>query len=393
MRFLTLAAELLLVAGTASAGRPGRNAFTMGRPPTKAIEGPTPADSDAADVSHALQKRTSYAGDYTTYWNWFDQLLDHNKPELGTFKQLYYWNAGDYAGPGSPIIMNSPGENNATSMRVYTTNVTLPGAFAQNVGGATILLEHRYWGYSSPYTNLTTDNLELLNLDQHMQDLIYFANNVQFSFDPTNSSRPTKAPWVLTGCSYSGAVTAWLQDLYPGTYWAYHASSAVVQSVTNFWQYFQVTHDVMPKNCSTDYTKIIEHVDKVLINGTDTQKQKLKTKFGFGPLSDHDFAWALMDGLYTSQYLAFSNDKWNVTDPLHQFCDYIENRWKNSTAPQPGPEGVGLCPAMNGLAKWFKETEIDGGCAGWGYPQWTAKDDVGCWVNDDFNMDALQRAL
>ncbi|KAJ6789558.1 hypothetical protein PWT90_09816 [Aphanocladium album] len=384
MRFLTLAAKLLLAAGTANALLPGQR-LGMGRPPPESVEGPTPADANADDGAPSLQKRFTMLGDHTVYWNWFEQLLDHSKPELGTFKQLYYWSAGNYAGPGSPIIMNSPGENNATAFRFYATNGTLPGTFAQEVGGATILLEHRFWGYSSPYANLTTDNLQLLTLDQHMQDLVYFANNVNFYFDPTNSSRPDKAPWVLTGCSYSGAVTAWLHNLYPGTYWAYHASSAVVESISNFWQYFQSTHDVMPKNCSTDYSRIITYVDKVLATGTEAKKQNLKKKFGFGILNDHDFAWALQDGLYGSQYLAFSNQKYGVTDPLHQFCDYIENRWNNSTTPQPGPEGVGLCPALNGLAKWYKEKDLVDGCSGWGYPQWTSKDDVRCYINDDFN--------
>lgn len=324
MRFLTLAAELLLAAGMAKALIPGQR-LSMGVPRPLHVDGPTPADSDAEQVSTSLQKRTSYRGDHTVYWNWFEQLLDHDKPELGTFKQLYYFNAGDYAGPGSPIIMNSPGENNATGWRWYVTNATLPGYFGQTVGGATILLEHRFWGYSSPYTNLTTENLQKLTLDQHLKDLVYFANNVNFPFDPTNSSRPDKAPWVLTGCSYSGAVTAWLHKLYPGTYWAYHASSAVVESITNFWPYFQITHDVMPKNCSSDFTKVITHVDKVLTTGTDERKAKLKKKFGaFSVLNDLDFAWLLVDGLFGLQSLAFTGDKYHSKDHFHEFCDYIE---------------------------------------------------------------------
>lgn len=276
------------------------------------LDAPSPADG--------VQKRA----DSPIHWAWFDQLLDHGKPELGTFRQPYYYDFEYYAGPGSPIIMNSPGENNATGWNGYVTNSTLAGNFAQSVGGAAILLEHRYWGYSSPYANLTTDNLQHLNLDQHLQDLVYFAKHVNFTFDPTGSSQPDKAPWVLTGCSYSGAVTAWLQTLYPETYWAYHASSAVVEIISDFWQYASIVHDTMPKNCSTDYSKVIAHVDKVLSNGTEAQKTKLKKKFGFEILNDVDFAMALQDGSYLSQNLGFGDQKYNVTDKFHQFCDYVE---------------------------------------------------------------------
>lgn len=34
---------------------------------------------------------------------WFDQLLDHDKPALGTFKQRYFWSTEYWKGPGSPV--------------------------------------------------------------------------------------------------------------------------------------------------------------------------------------------------------------------------------------------------------------------------------------------------
>ena len=32
-------------------------------------------------------------------WGTFDQLLDHNDPSLGTFKQRYWWNTQFWKGP------------------------------------------------------------------------------------------------------------------------------------------------------------------------------------------------------------------------------------------------------------------------------------------------------
>lgn len=43
------------------------------------------------------------AEDYQYAIGWFDQLLDHDKPELGTFKQRYFWSTEYWKGPGSPV--------------------------------------------------------------------------------------------------------------------------------------------------------------------------------------------------------------------------------------------------------------------------------------------------
>lgn len=313
MRLLTVAAELLLAASAVSAAFVP-SSMKLGTPPLRAEDVPAPEG--------ALSKR---AGSWPIHVAYFDQLLDHSNPSLGTFKQRYFYNYEYYAGPGSPIILNSPGENASDNYTAYATNLTLAGNFAKSTGGAVILLEHRYWGQSSPYEELSTDNMQYLTLDNSIQDLIYFANNVNFTFDPTGSSRPDKAPWVLTGCSYSGALSAWVHALAPGTFWIHHCSSAVVQTSSNFWQYYNIIHDAMPQNCSTDYTKVIAHVDKVLMNGTAAAKTKLKKKFGFGDwINDEDFASAMMDGLGYEQSLSFDAESYGAEDKFHGFCDYVE---------------------------------------------------------------------
>lgn len=252
---------------------------------------------------------------------YFQQLIDHNNPSLGTFTQRYWWNADNYGGPGWPIVLNAPGEENADNYTWYATNQTLPGLFAQSTGGAAIVLEHRFWGGSSPYQNITTDKLQLLNVDMAIADLIYFANNVKLPFDPTTSSRPNLAPWVLTGCSYPGALTAWTNALAPGTFWAYHCSSAVVEVIPTFWEYFSGIKSAMPQNCTTDLTLAISQVDQVLSNGTAQQRQQLKSTFGLGDLQhDDDFASALATTLFSWQGQEF----YSKYATLFLMCDYIE---------------------------------------------------------------------
>ena len=109
---------------------------------------------------------------------------------------------------------------------------------AESINAAIIVIEHRYWGESSPYTVLTTENLQYLTLKQNIADLTYFAENVRPVFDRKGTSRASRAPWVLYGGSYSGAVSGWVASTAPGTFWAYFATSAVVEVISDFWQYF-----------------------------------------------------------------------------------------------------------------------------------------------------------
>jgi len=37
-----------------------------------------------------------------------------------------------------------------------------------------IVLEHRYWGMSSPFTELTTENMQYLTLENSIADLTHF---------------------------------------------------------------------------------------------------------------------------------------------------------------------------------------------------------------------------
>lgn len=54
----------------------------------------------------------------------FEQLIDHDNPHLGTFSQFYYYSSQFYKGPGSPIILFTPGEINVTGQSMVQYAVT-----------------------------------------------------------------------------------------------------------------------------------------------------------------------------------------------------------------------------------------------------------------------------
>ena len=234
-------------------------------------------------------------------WGTFPQLLDHSNPSLGTFPQRYWYGTEFYSGPGSPIVLLTPGEQSASGFNAtFLSDQRLPGRFAREIGGAVVILEHRYWGQSSPFSELSVKNLRYLTLENAVRDLGYFAENFVLPDDHVddsvniNGSSPgngdAKSPWIFTGGSYAGALAAWSAVLDPGAFWAYHASSGVVQAVGHFWEYFSPVLEATPANCTRDLRRVVEFVDGVLVNGGDGEKEALKGRFGLGGLTDEDFA-------------------------------------------------------------------------------------------------------
>ncbi|CAK7205803.1 hypothetical protein SEUCBS139899_008582 [Sporothrix eucalyptigena] len=295
----------------------------------------------------------------------FQQLIDHTNPSLGTFSQSYWYNTEYWTGPGAPVVLFTPGESAAADYGGYLTNRTITGLFAQAIGGAVVMFEHRYWGNSSPFAELTTKNLQYHTLANAIADATYFARNVQLPFDKNGSSNAPQAPWVLSGGSYSGALTAWVEHVDPGTFWAYHASSAVVEAEGNFWQYFEPIKEGLPKNCSADVQLVVKYIDDVLSKGTADDVQKLKNKFGLGSLvHNDDFADVLANGPSLWQ----EHDFYSGYSSIFQFCDYIENAiagaFNSSCTPETAPSesGVGLKKALNGYAKWTQDILLPGYC-------------------------------
>ncbi|KAF7159052.1 hypothetical protein CNMCM5623_004285 [Aspergillus felis] len=304
----------------------------------------------------------------------FEQYIDHNNPGLGTFAQRFWYSSEHWAGPGSPVVLFTPGEADASLYTGYLTNQTLVGRYAEEIKGAMILLEHRYWGASSPYTNLTTETLQYLTLEQSIADLVHFAKTVNLPFDTDRSSNADNAPWVLTGGSYSGALTAWTESIAPGTFWAYHASSAPVEAVYDFWQYFVPVIEGMPKNCSKDLSRVAKHIDHVYQSGDTKRQQELKEMFGLGGLKHFDdFAAAIENGPWLWQ----SNTFYTGYSEFFKFCDAVENVGPGAKSV-PGPSGVGLDKALKGYASWFNSTFLPGYCAKT-YGYWTDEYAIDCF--------------
>ncbi|KAG6861573.1 hypothetical protein C0995_014869 [Termitomyces sp. Mi166 len=283
----------------------------------------------------------------TVYY--FDQLVDHNNPSLGTFKQRY-WHTYEFYEPGGPIVLMTPGEGNADGYYGYLTNRTINGLIAQQQNASTVVLEHRFYGFSNPKPDLSVESLRLHTLQQAVDDLVYFAKTVRLPMPGGDQVTPDKAPWILIGGSYSGALTSWTMASRPGTFWAGYGSSGVVEAILNFWEYFEPIRLHMPANCSADVQAVIAHVDKTFTGKNATAIQALKETFGLGNMTHlDDVAGALRNNLWDWQSLQ------PTTGPggqFYQFCDRLEVK-DGVSAPVTG---WGLDHALAAWGSYFKNT-------------------------------------
>jgi hypothetical protein len=81
-------------------------------------------------------------------------------------------------------------------------NVNIPPA--QETNGATVVLEHRFYGESNPYPDLSVESLQVHTVQQAIDDLEYFANNVVLPMPGGDNVAPHQAPWIYAGGSYAG---------------------------------------------------------------------------------------------------------------------------------------------------------------------------------------------
>jgi len=130
--------------------------------------------------------------------------------------------------PGNPIFIFLDGE---APMTFFGFQEVTPFYWAKQFNAMYISLEHRYYGESLPFLQFTADNMKYLSSQQALADAAYF-------IDQHNQTIDNPGPWVVFGCSYSGALSSWFRAKYPNSVIASVAPSGPVFANSNFTQYF-----------------------------------------------------------------------------------------------------------------------------------------------------------
>ena len=72
--------------------------------------------------------------------------------------------------------------------------------------------EHRFFGLSNPYPDLTVKSLKYLTIQQAIEDFAYFAQTASLPMPGGDAVKPDQVPWIFVGGSYSGALTGFILD-------------------------------------------------------------------------------------------------------------------------------------------------------------------------------------
>lgn len=164
-----------------------------------------------------LQDEPSYPAKYYT-----EQTLDHfHIGDKRTFKQKYYENFDNYK-KGGPVFIYIGGEGPLSTSTV--TGRTANAYFAQQMSGATVSLEHRFYGETQPFDSLATEHLSYLTSRQALEDL------AQFQKWFTKAHSLEDSAFFCMGGSYPGSLASWYRLEFPDLTAGCWAASGPVQA-------------------------------------------------------------------------------------------------------------------------------------------------------------------
>uniref|UniRef100_M4D5B2 Serine carboxypeptidase S28 family protein n=1 Tax=Brassica campestris TaxID=3711 RepID=M4D5B2_BRACM len=271
-------------------------------------------------ISHGL----SESGKYLTRDElWFNQTLDHFSPyDHRRFRQRYYEYLDHLRVPDGPIFLMICGEGPCNGIPNDYISV-----LAKKFEAGVVSLEHRYYGKSSPFNSLATENLKYLSSKQALSDLAAFRGYYQASllvvlcsrgclcysmimcFEnfkwmqeslnvKLNRSGKVDNPWFFFGASYSGALSAWFRLKFPHLTCGSLASSAVVRAVYEFPEFDQQIGESAGPECKA----ALQETNKLVELGLKVNNKAVKALFNATELDvDGDFLYFVAD----AQVMAF----------------------------------------------------------------------------------------
>ncbi|GJQ77977.1 hypothetical protein Trydic_g2338 [Trypoxylus dichotomus] len=166
-------------------------------------------------------------------WQTISQRVDHFNPRDTRIWAMRYISNDQFFEAGGPIFIYLGGE-----WQISTSSLTTGQIFdiAEQHKGYMFYTEHRYYGYSYPTVNMSTENLKYLSLDQAIADVAYFIQYVKANIEGLANSKV-----VVIGGSYSASMATWIRFKYPHLVNVGYASSAPVRAVADFYEYYEVT--------------------------------------------------------------------------------------------------------------------------------------------------------
>ncbi|KAI5072217.1 hypothetical protein GOP47_0012929 [Adiantum capillus-veneris] len=233
---------------------------------------------------------------------WLNQTLDHFDPQGSPkFPQRFFEYLGFFKAPHGPIFLTICGES--TCPGILNDYIAV---LAKRFGAAIVTLEHRYYGFSYPFEDLSTKNLKYLNSKQALSDLATFRNHYQDLINARyhRSSTIADNAWVTFGGSYAGALSAWFRLKFPHLTRGSLASSAIVNAIQDYFAFDQqVAKSIGPK-C----TQALQAVKANVNHSMRKNATLLKSMFGAELIkNDADFLSLLADSTALAAQYGFQD--------------------------------------------------------------------------------------
>jgi hypothetical protein len=219
------------------------------------------------------------------------------------------------------------GESELHSSKVFNG---FASAVAKQYKGLLVGLEHRYYGVSHPFIDLSVPNLRYLSSQQALHDLAEFIRFVnthpptgggclgEFGEDDYGSqlsmqfplavqSNIINRPLVIIGGSYPANLAAWFRQKFPHLAIGAWASSAPVQAKSDYFEYDQVVRSQLGEQCAQLVEQTTHYIEAILATKNHSLIRAVKSQFHPQMASqvtdDVAFLYVLADIVaYTVQY-------------------------------------------------------------------------------------------
>lgn len=220
----------------------------------------------------------------TTAQGTFDQKLDPTDPgDTRTFRQRYFVNSTFATSADAPVFYVMCGEGACE----YGGFLGFSMELARRFHARLVALEHRYYGPSQPFSQLTPENLKHLTTENALADLARFQAYL-------TSQNGWTGKWIAIGGSYSGTLAAYYRLQYPQNVIGALASSAPVEAKAAFDDYDRHVTSVTGPQCAEAIRGVVAQVEASFADPESLAA--MKRKFGGEAIKNRvDFIYTLAD--------------------------------------------------------------------------------------------------
>jgi pimeloyl-ACP methyl ester carboxylesterase len=337
-----------------------------------------------------LQNKSLLTSSTKISTEYYQQLIDHNRPDSGTFSQRYYIDESLSDSNDSPVFFYLCGEATCEPS-------ALSGAIrdmAKRYHAKLVALEHRYYGASLPHKTLSTADLQDLSTHAALQDAAAFQVSI-------SKNRNWNGKWIVFGGSYPGSLSAYYRLKFPDLVSGSLASSAPVQAKENFEEYDAHVTKVAGPACVDKMREATREIEASFHN--PKRFAEIKRLFGAEAVRDNtDFIYMVADiGAAAVQYgykTTFCNKLQNNKSALDGYADFAQFLYKAWGISDPvslsmqGAESENPEDYLSGVGarQWFYQS-----CTEYGYWQNAnsdpSKSSRSSMINMDYHRNVCRR--